>query len=177
MARIILDTPGSGPHSGQPPALAQQAQSRGARGRGRRRRRISDRPRERRRRGREEGEGEEDPQPISPTRRSCSWQRAGHPASAAGAIVTEEQELEGGRRWRRKRRRDPMGGPSRGQMRGGDATPPEKKRIPPGIHRRTCAPVVVGSLWRLPASQRRVAPRRGDKNRATGCRYPPGEAP
>ena len=43
---------------------------------------------------------------------------------------------------------------------GGDMPPPRGKRRPPRIHPRTCAPVVAGILWRLPASQQRVAPGR-----------------
>ena len=48
---------------------------------------------------------------------------------------------------------------------GGGVPPPGGKRGPPGIHPRTCAPVVARSLWRLPASQRRVAPGRGNRGR------------
>ena len=36
--------------------------------------------------------------------------------------------------------------------------PPRGKHGTPSIHPRTCAPVVAGSLWRLPAPQRRGAP-------------------
>ena len=48
---------------------------------------------------------------------------------------------------------------------GGDTTPPRGKRGPPRITPRTCAPVVSGSLWRLTASQRRVAPGQGNSRR------------
>ena len=77
------------------------------------------------------------------------------------------------KRWRRmrksrdtrrggKRRSDPTGGTGQGNLRGGGRAPPRGKLRPPGIHPRKCAPVVTGSLWRLPASQRRGAPGQGN---------------
>ena len=57
------------------------------------------------------------------------------------------------------------GGRSRSLAWGGTPPPPRGKRVPPGIHPRTCAPVIAGSLWRLPASKRRVAPERGNRIR------------
>ena len=40
---------------------------------------------------------------------------------------------------------------------GGKRAPLYGKRGPPRITPRTCTPIVAGSPWRLPASQRRVA--------------------
>ena len=68
----------------------------------------------------------------------------------------------GGKRGRGGGRREPKGGLSRGLMRGGGCHHPRGKRGPPGIPHRTCVPVVAGSLWRLPAPQRWVAPGRGN---------------
>ena len=55
-----------------------------------------------------------------------------------------------------------MGGSGRGDLPGGGRHPHRGKLRPPGIPPRTCAPVVAGSLWRRPASQRQVAPGRGN---------------
>ena len=59
----------------------------------------------------------------------------------------------------------PHGGPGQGHLRGGGRYPPRGKCGSPGIPPRTCAPVVAGSLWRLPASQQWVAPGRGNIRR------------
>ena len=75
--------------------------------------------------------------------------------------MAEEEEEEAEDNEERDRDGDtPRGGPVEVTHMGGDATPPRVKRVPPEIQPRTCAPVVVGSLWRLPTSQRRVAPGR-----------------
>ena len=72
----------------------------------------------------------------------------------------DEEEEDGGRDGE-----TPRGAPVEFTCVGGDTTPPRRKRGPPGIPPRTCAPVVAGSLWRLPASQRQVAPGRGNSRR------------
>ena len=71
------------------------------------------------------------------------------------------------RRTRRTKRREegtkiPHRGPSRGHSCGGGRHPPRGKRGPPRILPITCTPVVAGSLWRLPGSQRQDAPGRGN---------------
>ena len=88
-----------------------------------------------------------------------------------GKAVRQERERR--RRHRRKKRRKreetgterTHGGTGRGHTRGGGCHPYRGKRGPPGIPPRTCTPVVAGSLWRLPESQKRVAPGQGNSGR------------
>ena len=56
----------------------------------------------------------------------------------------------------------PHGGPRSRSLAWGGTPRPRGKRGSPGIHVITCAPIVAESLWRPPASQRRVAPGRGN---------------
>ena len=102
------------------------------------------------------------------------------PEQPSGKGTATRPERERRRRQKRRRRKrtkrrkmrgpgteTPTGSPGRGRSHGGGSHPPIGKRGPPGFHPRTCAPVVAGSLWRLPASQQKVAPRRG--NRGQRC--------
>ena len=74
MAQIIHQTLGGGPHSGQTPALSQQAQpTRGARGRGRRGKRGSRGDGERR-----DGVEGKERSAHDPPHRSISWRKEGH---------------------------------------------------------------------------------------------------
>ena len=88
-------------------------------------------------------------QAIQPVRREQSSRRSGSPREAK----------------RRRRTERPQGGPQSRSDAWGGCHPPKGKRRPPGIHPRTCAPVVAGILWKLPASQRWVAPGQGNCRR------------
>ena len=94
MARLILETPGGGPHSGQTLVLpSQQAKYRGARGRGRRGRRSEEGAGERRKRERGKERAVHDTPP--PTRRDSSWHREVQPARVEREDPEEEKDTKG----------------------------------------------------------------------------------
>ena len=113
------------------------------------------------------GEGREEKERVAHNpplpRRASSRRREDHLARE-GEEATE-QEPEGAEEGGGKDGETPRGAPGEVTRVGGDGTPPRGKRGPPGIHPRTCAPVVAESLWRLTASQRRVAPGWGNWRR------------
>ena len=113
----------------------------------------------------EGGEGKETathdtppPQGRQPTEGGASGKRGGGGIRAR----RDGRGAEGGGIGRRKRPRDPTGTPGRGQSRGEGRHPSRGKCGSPRNHPRMCVPVVAGSLWRLPAPQRRVATGRGN---------------
>ena len=93
-----------------------------------------------------------------------------------GTAIRPERERRRRQRRRRQRRRKSMkrreegierhpGGARSRSLALGETPPPRGKRGPPGIPPRTCAPVVAGSIWGLPTSQRRVTPGWGNHRR------------
>ena len=94
-----------------------------------------------------------------PPRRRADRQKESHEAREEGKRRRQNMTRRG-KRWKGTGTERPHGGTGRVHMHGGRRAPPRGKRGPPGITPRTCAPVVAGSIWRLPASQQWVAPGR-----------------
>ena len=111
-------------------------------------------------RGRREG-GSRGAKPHTPPRRQREQIQECHETRESGSKTEAEDEV--GEEEEGDMDRDtPRGGGGRGHSRVGGQAPPRGKRGPLGTHPRTWAPAVAGSLWRLPVSQRQVAPGQGN---------------
>ena len=114
---------------------------------------------EERKTGGDGGEGKERATyntPAPPAEPAAGRKRANRPEGRNIWLKTEERiqsrilrvqklEEEGTER--------PHRGPQLRSLAWGGMSPTRGKIGPPGVHPRTCAPVVAGSIWRLPASK------------------------
>ena len=103
--------------------------------------------------------------PQTPPCRISEHQEERHEARGGEEETEAEEDKEGSEVEGNRDRETPRGLPLEVTRVGGNVPPPRGKRRPPGIPPRMCAPVVAGSLCRLPISQRRGKPGRRNNGR------------